>query len=35
MRDASEIESAIAAFARVPNGGLILTPSGLANCIAI
>jgi putative ABC transport system substrate-binding protein len=31
MRDAGEIESSVAAFARVPNGGLILTPSGLAN----
>jgi putative ABC transport system substrate-binding protein len=31
MRDASEIERAVAAFARSPSGGLILTPSGLAN----
>ena len=31
MRNAGEIESAVTAFARVPNGGLILTPSGLAN----
>jgi putative tryptophan/tyrosine transport system substrate-binding protein len=31
MRDASEIERTIAAFSRGPNGGLILTPSGLAN----
>jgi putative ABC transport system substrate-binding protein len=31
MRNASEIERAVAAFAHVPNGGLILTPSGLAN----
>jgi putative tryptophan/tyrosine transport system substrate-binding protein len=31
MRDADEIERALAAFARLPNGGLILTPSGLAN----
>jgi putative ABC transport system substrate-binding protein len=30
MRDAPEIERAIAAFARAPNGGLILTASGLA-----
>ena len=30
MRDAPEIESAIAAFARSPNGGLILTASALA-----
>jgi putative ABC transport system substrate-binding protein len=31
MRDAVEIERAVAAFARSPNGGLILTGSGLAN----
>jgi putative ABC transport system substrate-binding protein len=31
MRDAGEIERAVAAFARAPNGGLILTGSGLAN----
>ena len=31
MRDAGEIERAVAALARAPNGGLILTPSGLAN----
>jgi putative ABC transport system substrate-binding protein len=31
MRDASEIDRTIAAFSRGPNGGLILTPSGLAN----
>ena len=31
MRDAGEIERAVAAFARSPNGGLILTGSGLAN----
>ena len=31
MRDADEIERAVAAFARSPNGGLILTASGLAN----
>ena len=30
MRDAGEIERAVAAFARAPNGGLILTASGLA-----
>jgi hypothetical protein len=30
MRDAGEIERAIAAFARSPNGGLILTGSGMA-----
>jgi ABC-type uncharacterized transport system substrate-binding protein len=30
MRDASEIEGAIATFARSPNGGLILTASGMA-----
>jgi ABC-type uncharacterized transport system substrate-binding protein len=29
VRDASEIERAVAAFARTPNGGLIVTPSGL------
>jgi putative ABC transport system substrate-binding protein len=28
MRDAGEIERAIAAFARSPNGGLIMTPGG-------
>jgi putative tryptophan/tyrosine transport system substrate-binding protein len=31
MRDAGEIERAVAAFARSPNGGLILTASALAN----
>ena len=31
MRDASEIERAVTAFARSPNGGLIVTPSGLAD----
>jgi putative ABC transport system substrate-binding protein len=31
MRDPDEIERAVAAFAGAPNGGLILTPSGLAN----
>jgi putative ABC transport system substrate-binding protein len=30
MRDATDIERGIAAFARAPNGGLILTGSGLA-----
>ena len=30
MRDAGEIERAIAAFARSPNGGLIVTGSALA-----
>ena len=30
MRDAGEIERAVAAFARIPNGGLILTGSELA-----
>ena len=30
MRDAGEIERAVAAFARAPNGGLIVTASGLA-----
>jgi putative ABC transport system substrate-binding protein len=31
MRDAAEIERAVAAFARSPNGGLVVTASGLAN----
>jgi putative ABC transport system substrate-binding protein len=31
MRDAGEIERAVAAFARSPNGGLILTPGAAAN----
>jgi putative tryptophan/tyrosine transport system substrate-binding protein len=30
VRDAAEIEDAIASFARLPNGGLIVTQSGLA-----
>jgi putative ABC transport system substrate-binding protein len=30
MRDAGEIERAVSAFARAPNGGLVLTASGLA-----
>ena len=30
VRDAAEIERAVAAFARAPNGGLILTASALA-----
>ena len=35
MRDAGEIERAVAAFARSPNGGLIVTASGSAAFIAI
>jgi hypothetical protein len=35
MRDASEIERAVAAFARSPNGGLILTGSASATFTAI
>ena len=31
MRDAGEIERAVAAFARSPNGGLIVTASALAS----
>jgi putative tryptophan/tyrosine transport system substrate-binding protein len=31
VRDASEIERAVGAIARVPNGGLIVTPSGWAS----
>jgi putative ABC transport system substrate-binding protein len=31
VRDASEIERAVTAFARSPNGGLIVTGSALAN----
>ena len=31
MRDAGEIERAVAAFARSPNGGLIVTASGVAH----
>jgi putative ABC transport system substrate-binding protein len=31
MRDAEEIERSVSTFARTGNGGLILTPSGLAN----
>jgi putative ABC transport system substrate-binding protein len=31
VRDAGEIERAVTTFARSPNGGLILTGSGLAN----
>jgi putative ABC transport system substrate-binding protein len=30
VRDAAEIERAVTAFARSPNGGLIVTGSGLA-----
>ena len=35
VRDPSEIERDIAAFARLPNGGLIVTGSALAEFIAI
>ena len=35
VRDAGEIERAVAAFARSPNGGLIVTASALAIVIAI
>ena len=35
MRDAGEIERAVAAFARTPNGGLIMTASGATYFIAI
>jgi putative ABC transport system substrate-binding protein len=31
MRDVGEIERSVAAFSHASNGGLILTPSGLAN----
>ena len=31
VRDASEIERGVAAFARGPNGGLVVTPGGLAS----
>jgi ABC-type uncharacterized transport system substrate-binding protein len=31
VRDASEIERAVGAIARIPNGGLIVTPSGWAS----
>jgi putative ABC transport system substrate-binding protein len=31
LRDASEIERAVTAFARTPNGGLVVTASGWAN----
>ena len=30
LRDASELEHAVSTFARYPNGGLIVTSSGLA-----
>ena len=30
LRDADEIERAVTAFARSPNGGLIVTPGGMA-----
>ena len=32
MRDAGEIERAIAAFARAPNGGLIVVPASAWRC---
>ena len=35
VRDAGEIERAVAAFARAPNGGLIVTASASASVIAI
>ena len=35
VRDAGEIERAVTAFARSPNGGLIVTASPLASVIAI
>jgi putative ABC transport system substrate-binding protein len=35
MRDAEEIERAVAAFAHASNGGLVVTPSGPADFIAI
>ncbi len=35
MRDAGEIERAVAVFARAPNGGLIVTASGPRCFIAI
>ena len=35
VRDAGEIERAVAAFARAPNGGLIVTASGWRRFIAI
>jgi putative ABC transport system substrate-binding protein len=31
MRDATELERAVAAFARTPNGGLIVTSGGISN----
>ena len=31
LRDAAEIERALTAFARAPNGGVIVTPSGSAS----
>jgi putative tryptophan/tyrosine transport system substrate-binding protein len=30
LRDAAELERAVSTFARIPNGGLIVTSSGLA-----
>ena len=35
VRDAGEIERAVAAFARTPNGGLIVTRAGQRRFIAI
>jgi len=35
VRDTAEIERALGAFARSPNGGMIVTGSALAACIAI
>ena len=35
MRDPAEIERAVAAFARAPNGGLIVTAGGRRSVIAI
>ena len=35
VRDAGEIERAVTAFARSPNGGLIVTASARATFIAI
>ena len=35
VRDAAEIERAVAAFARSANGGLIVTASGASTLIAI
>ena len=35
VRDVSEIERSVEAFAHAPNGGLILTASGMSICITI